>query len=37
MEPVVILILVSVFTIVAVTQIVTLKGFLKHRREELKK
>lgn len=37
METPVILILVGVFTVVAIAQIVTLKSYLKHRREEFKK
>ncbi len=37
MELPVILILIGVFTIVAVAQIVTLKSYLRHRREEFRK
>lgn len=37
MEAPVILILVGVFAVVAIAQIVTLKSYLKHRREEFKK
>ncbi len=37
MELPVILILVGVFSIVAIIQIATLKSFLKHRREDFKK
>lgn len=33
----VILILVGVFSIVAISQILTLKSFLKHRKEDLNK
>ena len=37
MQPPVIIILVSVFTIVFVLQVVTFRSFLKHRREEYSK